>query len=496
VPLAAYQAFLLGWQGVGSDRTGSAANLEQSLHQLRGLALPLAAWEREVLPARAGDAWRDVDALLAEGDYAWVAAGAEGRPSVRFLARREGGLFLSDLLTGLGDGPEGDVFAYLKSEGPSFFADIQGGTRLSTAGLRNALRQLALAGVVTGEDWAALSVVSAEQRGGDEAAREMSALQRDLAERLPPRPGGRARGGARLTAQHLRQQRRNIIQRVDAEAQAEAGWSGRWALVNRAAIMGPPRSIAERASQFIGVALARYGVITPEISGRNETRWTWADEEPAEPAIRALWESQRKHDELRGPRELAWTWGELSEQLRRMELRGEVRRGYFIAGLSGVQYALPAAVEALRAARDGLTASDEVTLLSALDPVNLYGGELGGLATERPEETEGEREADAEMAADAGAFRFARVASTHVVLRRGRPVLVAEDNGTRLTAADVSDEALRDALKAYLNRATAPRRSVINTWNGGPVTGSRGEALLREMGASRSPTGLDYWRGR
>ena len=71
---------------------------------------------------------------------------------------------------------------------------------------------------------------------------------------------------------------------------------------------------------------------------------------------------------------------------------------------------------------------------------------------------------------------------------------MAEDNGTRLSAAEVNDDVLIEALNNYLNRPAAPRRSIINTWNDGSVTGSRGEALLRELGASRSPTGLDFWR--
>ena len=132
------------------------------------------------------------------------------------------------------------------------------------------------------------------------------------------------------------------------------------------------------------------------------------------------------------------------------------------------------------ATRDALSAADQLTLLSALDPVNLYGGELGVVATEGAQQAE--------------AARFARVASTHVVLYQGRPALVGEDNGTRLTAAELSDDVLDEALKLYLDRSTAPRRAVINTWNDAPVIDSRGEPLLRALGATRSPTGLDYWR--
>ncbi len=498
VPLAAYQAFLLSWQGVGPARPGEARGLGQSMRQLRGLALPATAWEREVLPGRiARNSWRDLDQLVQSGEITWVAAGSEGgRADVRFIARREGGLFLSDLPAALPAGPAGDVFAYLKSEGPSFFADIQGGMRLGTEVLRDALRQLALAGIVNGEDLGALAAVL-QVRSEPGAPRPMSALEEDLASRLPPRPVGRGRGGARLSQQRLRDLKRSVGQRLDAEAEWEQDWAGRWSLVSRAAVMGPALRGDERGLGLAQIALNRYGVITPEIIARFESRWTWADEEVGATSVRALWEGHKPPDgfrELRAPREAPWSWGELSEQLRRMEMRGEVRRGYFINGLSGVQYALPHAVEALRAVRDGLARSDELVVLSALDPANLYGGELRTLATESTENAESIAGGGEQVVSPIAEFRFARVASTHVVIWQGRSVLVAEDNGSRLSVAEVSDDVLRQALKAYLNRPTAPRRAVLNTWNDGPVIGSRGEALLRELGASRSPTGMDYWK--
>jgi ATP-dependent helicase Lhr and Lhr-like helicase len=490
VPLAAYQAFLLKWQGIGEPGRASDA----TMRQLRGLALPAAVWEREVLPARAGrDAWRSLDPLMRRGDYAWVAGGSETRPELRFVARREGSIFLSDPLDAIGAGPVGAVFDYLKSEGASFFADIQAGTGLTASALRDALRRLALAGVVTGEGVAAHSAVL---QADDEPAgpKPMSALEQDLAARLPPRPLRRTGGGARASAQHAREQRRLVEHRLKAEVDAEAGWSGRWSLVSRSAIMGPQRSGPERALAFIPIALERYGLITPEIIARFETRWMWAEEEPGEPAARALWEKSRRHAELRGPREAGWSWGELSAHLQRMELRGEVRRGYFVKGLSGLQYALPQGVEALRAARDKLPESQELTLLSALDPVSLYGGEAVSYGAGAAGSLE-EREEREEVSAEGAPSRFARVPSTHVVLWRGLPALVGEDNGARLSMAEVDEAIRRQALKLYLERATAPRRIAITVWNGESVIGSAGEALLRELGAIRSPSGLDYWRG-
>jgi ATP-dependent helicase Lhr and Lhr-like helicase len=498
VPLAAYQAFLLGWQQLGAARTTSSGPAAQVLGQLRGLALPSAAWEREVLPARGvSHPWRDLDGLVRKGDYAWVAAGSEGRAIVRFLARREGSLFLTEPLTGITAGPAADVLDYLKSEGASFFADIQGDTRLSTIALRDALRQLALAGVVTGEDLAAMSAVVRGREDAPSPIKQASALEEDLAARLPLRPRGRTHNNTQASQQRRREQRRLVSQRLEAEAESDQDWGGRWSLVNRASLMGPSLHSDERAGAFVQVALERYGLLTPEVVARFESRWSWAEELAGEQAARTLWDGHHDKPELQGPREISWGWGELSDQLSRMEMRGEVRRGYFIKGLSGVQYALPQAIESLRAARDELATSNEFILLSAMDPVNLYGGELGVLATEAPGIVARDLGAGEEQ--DAGQppiepVRFARVASTHVVFHRGMLVIVGEDNGTRIRALDMGDEVLKEALKAYLNRPSAPRRVAISHWNDGSVSGSRGEALLRELGATRSPTGLDYWK--
>jgi ATP-dependent Lhr-like helicase len=65
-------------------------------------------------------------------------------------------------------------------------------------------------------------------------------------------------------------------------------------------------------------------------------------------------------------------WRELLISLRRLEDRGEVRGGRFVSGFLGEQFALPEAVESLRAMRN-LPASGEIITISAADPLNLVG---------------------------------------------------------------------------------------------------------------------------
>jgi ATP-dependent Lhr-like helicase len=83
-------------------------------------------------------------------------------------------------------------------------------------------------------------------------------------------------------------------------------------------------------------------------------------------------------------REAAWLppWRELLRVYQRLEARGEIRGGRFVAGLSGEQFALPEAVGLMRAVRrrphDGT-----LVRISALDPLNLAGTLLPGAKVPR-----------------------------------------------------------------------------------------------------------------
>jgi ATP-dependent Lhr-like helicase len=65
-------------------------------------------------------------------------------------------------------------------------------------------------------------------------------------------------------------------------------------------------------------------------------------------------------------------WRELQLAFRRLEARGEIRGGRFVDGFLGEQFALPVAVESLRATRK-LPPIGELVTISAADPLNLVG---------------------------------------------------------------------------------------------------------------------------
>ncbi len=122
--------------------------------------------------------------------------------------------------------------------------------------------------------------------------------------------------------------------------------AGRWSLLrdNAEARSGSP-PLDQAARQL----LHRYGVVFRDLLGREALNIPWRD---------------------------------LLIQYRRMELRGEIRGGRFISGFTGEQFALPEAVETLRAMRkagrrSGGSPAEEIKI-SAADPLNLVGIILPG----------------------------------------------------------------------------------------------------------------------
>ncbi len=169
-------------------------------------------------------------------------------------------------------------------------------------------------------------------------------------------------------------------------------------------------------------------------------------------------------------------WRLLYEVLSRMELAGDVRRGYFVEGLSGAQFALPEAVELLQDAALPSTAAAPVLLVPTLDPANLYGsGAPFDIAL-----------------LDGGTRRLLRRPGNYLVLRAGRPLLVIEQQGRRLTALPSASGADVAAAVATLPEVLAADRGLsakhkltVAEWNGQSVTATEGRELLEAVGFVR-----------
>jgi ATP-dependent Lhr-like helicase len=153
-------------------------------------------------------------------------------------------------------------------------------------------------------------------------------------------------------------------------------------------------------------------------------------------------------------------------ELRRLETLGVCRRGYFVEGLGGAQFALPGAVERLRDRPE----EERALVLAAADPAQPYGAALSW-----PKRS--------------GA-RAARVAGAQVVLLGGEAALFVERGGRSLVPLRDPEEAwLRTALEALVAHArrTGLKRLAVERFDGNPVGETEVMPLLLEAGFLAGP---------
>jgi len=172
-------------------------------------------------------------------------------------------------------------------------------------------------------------------------------------------------------------------------------------------------------------------------------------------------------------------WRTLYEKLVQLEWRGEIQRGYFVKGLSGLQFALPRAADELMAYSQGKKtgkiddSEEQIILLNACDPANLYGAAspLPLLHPLKPD------------------WRLLRHPNNYLILRNGIPLLTIEAKGARLTSLrDLSPDDLQTALHLLPQLLTDPAgwhriRSIkVESWNDQPVRNSEIAAHLKTLG--------------
>jgi ATP-dependent Lhr-like helicase len=175
-------------------------------------------------------------------------------------------------------------------------------------------------------------------------------------------------------------------------------------------------------------------------------------------------------------------WGPLYRVLRTMEEAGQVRRGYYVEGLSGAQFATPGAADRLRSERepeemrgrldgeDGDAPVAGLLTLSAVDPACVWGGLLPW-----PEPPGSGRDT-------APGPRLRRVAGARVVQVDGRAALYVPPGGRRLATLGAPE----DVARALLALGTLPRRGrklfTVESIDGEPVERSPHRAALERAG--------------
>jgi ATP-dependent Lhr-like helicase len=408
-------AFLQRWQHL-DPRDHVAGNEGASIvvRQLGGLVRPAAAWERDYLPARVRP--YDVAALNAltqSGSIVWIGdSGSADRSDapaftgLRFVERGTAALWLApDQASSAGDSVERPalsdaaekVLEALRSYGASFVVDLQIASGLTMLSLRDALRELAAAGLVTNDSADALREVIRFRPLLRGKRRDDPDPTRWLPADFAPSPG-------RPIVQRRPNLRRLPKWRRPDLPSGRDGWVGRWSLVRTPGILGPAQDDETRAEAIARQWLDRYGIVTRD--------W-WRRERPAV------------------------SWREIYRELRRLELRGEVRRGYFVRGLAGAQFATAGAVDALREVANDTNAP--AITMSVSDPANAYALPLPVSDEDRP------------------ALARPRGRGALLVTRRGRVILSAEGRGRRVgIASDASDEDVRLGVESLVSHLMLP----------------------------------------
>ncbi len=352
----AFARFLTAWHDIPAGRRGMDA-LVETLGVLSGTALVASTIETDVLPVRvAGFRPPMLDELCTAGEVIWIGAGALGARDGRIR------LCFADQLPLLAPGweqrepAEGALQEAIRTLLAEQGASFWGQIRSAAPGAQDQELLAALWDLVWAGEVTNDSLAPLRSVIGG-AKVKSAAKGRAAYGRSRPRPG-------RLT-------------RIGPPA-----GQGRWSLV--APLLRPVPTPTEAAHAQAMQLVERYGVVTRE-------------------AVMA--------------EGLVGGFSAVYGVLKVLEERGQVRRGYFVDGLGAAQFAVPGAVDRLRAARetpDPIIRPDDVpdpVVLAATDPAQPYGAALEWPAT---------------------TGRPARNASSIVVLRAGRPLVWFDRRGHHL----------------------------------------------------------------
>src|SRR4051812_33434027 len=314
VPAATLMRWLFRWQHVapGSQLLGERGTLE-ALRQLQGVEIPANAWERQALARRIGNYDpKFLDQLSLTGAVGWGRLSPHPATVDESTAGTRRGIPTS----------VAPITFFIREESDwmtSHRADDMAELRGLSHGARDVPAFLKQRGA---------SFFAEVVRGTGKLKSEVETALWELV------------AAGLITADSFD----NLRALIDPKRRSGQGHgktsrprhtSGRWALL----FVDPPQEKAKQLEAAARMLLNRYGVIFRDVLTRES---------------------------------VVPTWRELLIALRRLEDRGEIRGGRFVTGFSGEQFALPVAVESLRALRNMEPRGETVTV-SAADPMNLVG---------------------------------------------------------------------------------------------------------------------------
>jgi ATP-dependent Lhr-like helicase len=397
---ADFMRFLLEWQRLTpGDRREGPESLAAVLDQLEGFEAAAGAWEGEILPARL-DGYEPewLDSLCLSGRIIWarlspqkgvvkaVGSGPVRSTPIALINRKNlsawDGAFpqprASETVEPKLSFHAGQVYDHLLRQGASFFADFVEDTELLKTQVEEALAELVAGGLITADSFTGLRAL-------------LTPSNKRPSSHNSKRKAPAALFGMENAGRWSRVQRRG--QSYDGAGFLASGkvGAGSLSITDSAAVN------TDTVERIARVLLRRYGVVFRRLMDREG---------------------------------ITLPWRELLRSLRRLEARGEVRGGRFVAGVAGEQFALDEAVSALRSVRrkepDGVMIS-----VSAADPLNLVGIVLPGA-------------------------RVPVIPTNRILYRDGVPIAVLEAGQTRFLV-EMEKTAEWPARKALIQRTVPPQ---------------------------------------
>jgi ATP-dependent Lhr-like helicase len=424
VPKQALARFIPAWQGLGARSSRGAEGLLRAVEQLAGVPLPASALESLVLPSRVTDySPALLDELTLAGEVAWSGAGSmPGNDGWIALAPAD----IADLVLPPPDEVTDPmaiaVRGCLAADEAVFFRALldRVGETETEAAVAGAVWELVWAGELTNDTLAPVRAL-------------LNSSGRTAHSRRPRPPRGRYGRYAGLVAPG------------GAPRPTPPGMAGRWSVV-------PARDqdVTRRALAATDVLLDRYGVVT--------------------------------RGSVVGER-ISGGFAAVYPVLKAAEESGRARRGYFVDGLGAAQFALPGAVDRLRAEARPLDArrpdGSTALVLAATDPANSYGAALPWPEAPRP--LDGGR-----------GHQPARKAGALVVLIDGDCVLYVERGGRTLLSFSDDPATLQPAADALALavRDGALGKLQVERADGVPITSSALGEALTAAGFRPTPRGL------
>jgi ATP-dependent Lhr-like helicase len=366
--LSDFTQLLLRWQHRHPEtRETLDTGLHNVLEKFQGFTLSPELWESEIFSSRIQHYEGKILRQAAQrGEYFCVGTEA-GR--TQWIFRGDGNFFLEPKESGMTEltKQSTEIYDYIKENGASFLSDIRENTSFSLSAINRAIAELFWMGFITND-------VVDEALNVKRYRSTESELPAERIEIVNPR-----RNPLRSVA----------MKSVRTALKQVPGWNGRWSLVHTKSVLGTAVTDEERIRRQAQQLLLRYGVVAREIAKREENLLPWSL---------------------------------LAMEFQRMEMRGEIRRGYFVEGLSGMQFALPDAVNMLDGIKSAPVKNELPVVLNACDPANPYGTGIelpsnGTFAqTEEP----------------AAVPRLSRLTGNYIVFDKGTPIVWIENVGARI----------------------------------------------------------------